>query len=84
MRDLRKVTFTLEGQEDLGYLDYETEEERENATKQREGFFHCWGNEVNFVDGKQIERVVGIVEENETHKIYHVTPKRIIFACSEE
>lgn len=79
MENLRKVKFTLEGQVDLGLYDYENDEEREEITKERDGLFHAWGNEILTDNGRSIEQEVGFVEEVETGKVYHVIPKRIVF-----
>lgn len=79
MENLRKVKFTLEGQVDLGFLDYDNDEEREKITKEREGLFHAWGKEILPDNDRSIEQEVGIVEEVETGRIYHVIPKRIVF-----
>lgn len=79
MENLRKVKFTLEGQEDLGLNDYENDEQ-ERVTKERDGQFHTWGNECFWdEEGKLVEQVIGVVEETETGKIYHVIPKRMYF-----
>lgn len=79
MENLRKVKFTLEGQVDLGLSDYDNDEEREKITKEREGLFHAWGKEILPDNDRSIEQEVGIVEEVETGRIYHVIPKRIVF-----
>ena len=41
MGNLRKVKFTLEGNEELGLFDYAPEEESEMTTT-RNGLFHKW------------------------------------------
>lgn len=79
MEKLRKVKFTLEKQADLGLQDYENEAEREKTTKERDGKFHTWGNECSWNDGKLIEQVIGVVEEDKTGKIYQIIPKRMYF-----
>ena len=79
MENLRKVKFTLEGQVDLGLSDYDNDEEREKITKEREGLFHAWGKEILPDNDSSIGQEVGIVEEVETGRIYHVIPKRIVF-----
>ena len=83
MENLRKVKFTLEGQDDLGLKDYENDAEQERTTKERDGQFHTWGNECFWNDGKLIEQVIGVVEEIETGKVYHIIPKRITFVPSD-
>lgn len=80
MENLRKVAFTLE-QQKMNLFDYETEEEREMALRKRNGFFHCFGN-APFYDSEGEclrDRMVGIVEEEGTGKVYHVVPEFITF-----
>lgn len=80
MENLRKVKFTLGKQVDLGLLDHGSEEEREKTTKERDRWFHAWGNECIWnAEGKFVEQVIGVVEEAETGKVYHVIPKRMYF-----
>ena len=86
MQNLRTVKFTLESQEDMTVGDHATgmsEKESEEITKTRDGYFLAWGNECFWNTGKLIERVVGIVEEIETGKVFHVIPKRITFVQSD-
>lgn len=78
MGNLRKVKFTLEGNEELGLFDYAPEEESEMTTT-RNGLFHKWGTEIISVDGKCLEQSMGIVEEVSSGKVYHAIPKRITF-----
>lgn len=80
MSNLRKVVFTLEEQYELSCGEFmeATTEEQEKA-KKREGFFHAWGNECFFSDEELVSRIVGIVEEESSGKVYHVVPKRITF-----
>ncbi len=49
--NLRPCVFTLEGCDTLGYekpgmFDYDNDEQRENAIRQRKGLFHTWGTEL--------------------------------------
>ena len=69
---------------DLGLGDYENDAEREEKTKERDGQFHAWGNECFWdEEGKLVEQVIGVVEEIETGKVYHIIPKRITFVPSD-
>ena len=78
MENLRKVKFTLEGNEELGLFDYTPEEAAETTTN-REGLFHTWGTEIISADGKCLDQSIGIVEGVSSGKVYHVIPKRITF-----
>ena len=80
MEEHRKVIFTLEGADTLnfekpGMMDYSSDEERENATKTRHGYFHQWGTTPN--GGNPIS--CGIVEDGEDRQIYCVPPTNIKF-----
>lgn len=78
--ELREVEYTLESSEDLGFMDYENDTEREEITKKRKGLFHRWADEVQIINGEYYTITFGIVEDNETHKVYHIVPKRIKFS----
>lgn len=80
MENLRKVVFTLE-QQKMNLFDYESEEEREEAMRERDGFFHCFGNEPYYDPEVECyrDRMVGIIEEEGTGKVYHVVPQFITF-----
>lgn len=82
--NLRLCVFTLEGCDTLGYekpgmFDYDNDEQRENATRQRTGLFHTWGTELRpqTEDGKILS--CGIVEDTADGKIYRVNPENIQF-----
>lgn len=79
--ELREVEYTLESSYDLGLMDYPDENglSQEEATKIRKGLFHRWADEVQIVNGEYYTTTFGIVEDNESHKVYHIVPKRIIF-----
>ena len=77
--ELREVEYTLESSCELGFNDYENDTEREKITKKRKGLFHRWADEIQIVNGEYYTTTFGIVEDNESHKVYHIVPKRIIF-----
>lgn len=88
MKNLRIVKFTLEGQDDMTAGDYMVNmsaKEADETTKIRNGYFHTWGNEFfwNANDEKFVERIIGVVEEIENGKVYHIIPKRITFLQSD-
>lgn len=49
--------------------------------KERKGFFHEWGVHIchDSENGRLLESSIGIVEEENTGKVYEVLPKNIIF-----
>ena len=75
---LRKVKYTLEDVEDGGFLDYK-EEEREEIQKERDGLFHCLGNELVWNNGEALTVTVAFIEDCDTHEIKHIVPKRVQF-----
>lgn len=82
--DLRPCVFTLEGHNVLGFahpgmLEYENDEQREAATRKREGLFHCFGTELQprTADGHAIS--CGIVEDRADGKVYRINPENIQF-----
>lgn len=80
MEEFKKVVFTLEGADMLnfekpGMMDYSSDEEREKATKTRNGYFHKWGTTPN--GGNPI--TCGIVEDCEDGQTYCVPPTNIKF-----
>lgn len=80
MEQLRKVVFTLE-QQKMNLFDYESDEEREEAMRERNGYFHCFGNEPFYDSSSEClrDKLVGIIEEEGTGKVYHVVPKFMTF-----
>ena len=79
MEETRKVVFTLEGAnmpnfEKPGMHDYDSDEEREIATKKRTGFVHKWG-----VLNGEIILAYGIVEDCENGQVYCVPLENIKF-----
>ena len=85
MDKLLKVEFTLEQQKmslgDYGYFVGEPDKNAEEILKKRKGFFHCFGNEPFYDTEAQClrDRVVGIIQEEDTGKVYHVIPQFITF-----
>lgn len=80
MEELREVVFCLK-QQKMAIMDYSSREEALEKTKQREGYFHCFGNELLYDETAQCFREikVGVVEEKGTGRVYHVVPKNICF-----
>ena len=85
MDKLRKVEFTLEQQEmslgDYGLALEEVDKKTKETQKKRKGSFHCFGNKLVYDSENQCykERVIGVVEEEKTGKVFHVAPKSITF-----
>jgi hypothetical protein len=81
MNDLRKGSFTL-AIPNASIGDYESgNENAEKKMKERKGFFHEWGVHIchDSENGRLLESSIGIVEEENTGKVYEVLPKNIIF-----
>lgn len=80
MENLRKVEFTLE-QQKMSTMDYENPGEAEEKTKVRTGFFHVFGNEPFYSseESRWIDRIVAIVEEEGSGKVFHVSPEFMKF-----
>lgn len=77
---LRKVKFNLSeiNEQDLTVGDHETD--KDGILEERQGWFHRWGDEV-YIDpdtDKKFQQTVAIVED-ETGRVYLVSPKTIIF-----
>lgn len=66
----RRVIFTLEGEEEPVFLDYESQQEFEETTKKRKGLFHHWCE----------DKKNAIVEDVESGKVCEVFYSRIQFA----
>lgn len=79
MNKLRLAEFTLEENIDLGIMDFEYRTEYEKATEIKNGYFHCFGNIVEILNGENIPIIYGIIEDIKTKQIYHVIPRRIKF-----
>lgn len=85
MENLRKVEFTVE-QQDMNLGDYDCfddnpDEKAEETLKKREGYYLGLGNELyyNPDSQRQESKIVAIVEEEGTGKVYHVIPKFMRF-----
>ena len=86
MNTLRKVKFKLETPgASLGDYEGMPEDEIVELTNERNGYFHIFGN-VPFwdaVSGSYRDRVMGIVEEAKTGKVFNVYPENIMFENNE-
>ena len=62
-------------------MDYQTPEECEEKTKERKGLFYCLGNELIYDERTRCwrDRMVAIVEEKGTGKVFHVVPRYMYF-----
>ena len=81
MENLRDVVFTLERGK-MSFMDYSTQQECEEKTKERTGYLHCFGNEPFFDNGEAqrwVDLIVAIVEEKGTGQVYHVIPEHMRF-----
>jgi hypothetical protein len=83
-KDLRTVIYTLGDVIESGVDPYLTPEEREieekeeeELTKERQGSFHCWGNEILYENEQPFQNTFGIVEDKETGKKIKLAPDRI-------
>lgn len=81
---MRKVKFTLEGHDLLGYakpgtFDYDNDNDYKEAMERREGLFHCWGFELHPRTENGFPVSCGIVENIADGKIYLVSPENIQF-----
>lgn len=79
MDTLRKVKFTM-AIPGASVSDYETEQSAQEALKERNGLFHCFGNELVWDGSKScfLERLMGFVEE-ESGQMQKVFPENIFF-----
>lgn len=82
MGELRRIKFSLAipGQSIMDY-DADNPEDKADKMKERYGFFHCFGNHLSWdaENSQYLNRVVGIVEEESTGKVYEVYPETITF-----
>lgn len=64
-------------------MDYDADNPEDGADKMKEryGFFHCFGNHLSWdaENSQYLNRVVGVVEEESTGKVYEVYPETITF-----
>lgn len=81
MEQLREVAFTIEKFEGSFGDYYSAGENPEEICKERMGYFHQWGTELIYSPNAEryLPQTVGIVEEKETGRIYHVIPKFLTF-----
>lgn len=79
-KKLRKVKFNLNNNEcDCG--DFVHESKVEELLKERYGWFHGFGNCLyrDITEGQCVTMFMGIVEEENTGRVYQVIPKNIEF-----
>lgn len=78
MEELRKIkfSFAIPGHSIMDYG-----EEAEEKLKERDGYLHFIGNEPfwDAVESKWRDRIVAVVEELSTGKVYDVYPQMITF-----
>ena len=80
--NFRNVKFTLE-KPGVAVGDYDDmpQNDVEEITKERDGYFHLFGN-VPFYDATTNsfhDRIMAIVEEKTTGKIYNIYPEKLTF-----
>lgn len=82
MGELRKIKFSL-AVPGLSMMDYDVDNLEVGAEKMKErnGFFHCFGNRSTWDAENSCWRtdVVGVVEEAATGKVHEVYPETITF-----
>lgn len=81
MEKLRNVVFTL-NQIDGTIGDFVSSGvDPDEVMQEREGLFHQWGAELVYCSKTEtlMSRTIGIVEEKNSGKVYHVIPKCITF-----
>ncbi|GEM_PF-1438506 len=83
MENLRKVNFRLLTDPNLGLFDHSDDEDEErefnDQTKNRNGLFHCWGNEPVKIDGQNFQQTFAIIEEVGNGIIFKIKPENVIF-----
>lgn len=79
-KKLRKVKFNLNNNE-LNYGELVNEQNGEELSRDRYGWFHGFGNCLyrDITEGQIITMFMGIVEEENTGRVYQVLPKNIEF-----
>ncbi len=83
-KKLRKVKFNLSNinNKDLTIGDYEFDEGE--CLKEREGYFHRWGDEV-YTDPQTLIKyqvTIALIEELNTGRVYKVDPQTVVFTQS--
>ena len=82
MESLRKVIYTLEGENTISRYEVVGEKARkelEEKQKERRGLFHCFANKTIMIEGQHYSVTYGIVEDFETGEVKDVIPTRIRF-----
>ena len=82
MEALKRVIYTMEGEETVSLFEAADEREREKLEeiqKEREGLFHRFGDKVIVLDGQHYAMTYGIIQDVESGEIKSVHPKRIRF-----
>ena len=83
--DLRKVTFTLNGFDVLGFQNLNLGDivaEGKDAVefnKKRRGFFHCWGNGIQYGENGQPFPITYAVIEMSNGVIVRIPPQNVKF-----
>ena len=83
--ELRKVHFNLSNQKLKSYTIGDFEDDESGTLKERNGLFHCWGDEI-YCDSEteeKFQRTIAIVEEIGTGEVYKVDPNTIVFIKEE-
>ena len=79
-KELRKVTFRLNYRNGFEPdLTQEEEKEREEQTRERQGYFHVWALPTPEEHHPSCVNMLGIVEEKGTGQIFYVCPDLITF-----
>jgi len=82
MEELKRVIYTLEGENTISLLAVSSEKEQEELKepqRTREGLFHRWGDKIRIFEGQHYAETYGIVQDVETREIKSVFPTRIKF-----
>lgn len=81
MNNLRKVQFNLGEAKCEDYTYGDMESDSSGILKERQGWFHCWGEAVHSDNetGQNLQETIAVVEEINSGKIYKVDPNTIVF-----
>lgn len=81
MKKLRKVQFNLGDAKCKDYTYGDMESDTTETLKERQGWFHCWGEAIHLDEenGRKFQDTIAIIEEIETGKVYKVDPNTIVF-----
>lgn len=79
-KKLRKVKFNLNNNE-LNYGELANEQNGEELSRDRYGWFHCFGNKLVYCSKNEcfLSQLMGCVEEEQTGQVYFVLPINIQF-----